>query len=251
MRKSSLGPSAVKSIRCVPAYGPNACSSSESGLMATAAASRRALLPLDVGERVDEDLAVLGAGEGARHELEERLEELQVVPARARDVLAEGAVPGRAGELAPDDVQDVREARLQAGLRVEHVALVVERHLDEVPRVAGELRAAQEVLERAGEPDDLAPRAERDDARLDAAALDLGEDDRLLLRALREGVLEERAGVPETGADLLRRVQVPERHVVEAVEGLGRDRARGADDDGPLAVRRLRGALHEGVGDEH
>ena len=180
-------------------------------------------------------LPVLRAGRRAGDRLEERLEELQVVPARAVDARGERALSA-AGEVLAQDVQHVREARLQPVLRVEDVALVGERHLHERALERREIGAAQELVERALDAHDLAPRAERDDLDPHRAALDLREHDPLRVGCLAEGVLEERARVADAGRDLLRRVQVPERDVVEPRERRRWHGARAAHRERPLAV---------------
>src|SRR5512133_812351 len=81
MRKRSVAPRAVKSIRWARAYGPKASISSDRGLIG----SRGPILATERLERLTEHGAVIGSGRSARDALEEAVEERVVVAPRLVD----------------------------------------------------------------------------------------------------------------------------------------------------------------------
>ena len=197
--------------------------------------SRRPITPTEVLESVREDAAVLRPGQRARDALEEAVEERLVVVARLRDATCELPLPG-GREHDPVDVQHVPIARLEPVLGVDHVAVVLQRRLDEVSLVPGQILPPEQILELAPDPHHVPPGADREHLAPSRSGLHLGEHDPLGLVGLGERVLEEGARVADARAHLLGRVQVPERDVVEPFEAAGGHDPRATDGARALAL---------------
>ena len=148
------------------AYGPNAWSVSESGLMAPQARHHAARSFRSISARASAK-ACRCSGPGrafvtALKKLSKSFRSSRPAPATCCPNVP---VPGARDELAADDVQDVGEADAELPLRVEHVPLVLERHLHEVLLVARELLSRRRRSASVPcEPNDVALRAERDDS---------------------------------------------------------------------------------------
>src|SRR6478735_6119546 len=249
-RKRPARPTAAKSMVSVPAYGPIAvidrwcsCTSAHLLRLGEVLGPDRRL----VAGREDVDLAAARLGLGDVGD--------EVGAELARVALADdgGAGPRPRGGAVGlvEHLQGVREARLDAvheGVGADAVG-----DGDAHPRRLGGrvLGGLEELLESApqrGHRPRLGDLDRGDAGRAGRVEVDEERDLRVVL--LGEGVAQRRARVAHDRAlgrlGRLRAVQVPQRRVVDAVEGRAGDAVDAADHDRALRVARL-GAGHERV----